>query len=264
MDYLENKFNFNFPTELNMYYCGKRINTYNHRYGPAVRSHFLIVYIKDGKGTLECNNKIYKLGANNLLTMFPNEKVYYKANENTPWTIQWIGVYGDLVSKYLNILGICIENPVYKVTNTLEIENVLQEIFEISLKDDLNFKIYCISLVHKFFSILTENTVKRKSKYDYISEAKSFIQLHYEQSLTMTEIANTLNIEKSYFTKLFKRETGYTPIEWIINLRIKKACTLLKNTDLSIKEVAYSVGIFDQLYFSRLFKKRMGVPPSNY
>ena len=57
---------------------------------------------------------------------------------------------------------------------------------------------------------------------------------------------------------------GQSPIDYLTGYRISEACSLLKNTGLSIAEIAVSVGFFDQFYFSRVFKKVKGVPPSKY
>ena len=57
---------------------------------------------------------------------------------------------------------------------------------------------------------------------------------------------------------------GQSPIDYLTNYRISEACSLLKNSNLSIAEIAVSVGFFDQFYFSRVFKKVKGVPPSKY
>ena len=61
MDYIEKRFSYTIPTDLNLYYCGKRIRTKNHSYGPQVREHFLLVYIKEGNAILSINDKHYEL-----------------------------------------------------------------------------------------------------------------------------------------------------------------------------------------------------------
>ena len=83
MDYIEKRFSYTIPTDLNLYYCGKRIRTKNHSYGPQVRDHFLLVYIKEGNAILSVNDKHYELSSGQLLCMFPNEKIYYKATEGS-------------------------------------------------------------------------------------------------------------------------------------------------------------------------------------
>jgi AraC-like DNA-binding protein len=262
MDYLENSFTYLAPSDLNMYYCGKRLNTYNHSYGPAVRDHFLLVYIKDGKGTLETRNKLFKLTSKSLLVMFPGNKVFYQVAENTPWTIFWLGLYGKLTYSYLDALGITPEKPLLKIDNAKEIESTMEIIFKKSASNDLSDKIDCIGLLHRFFAELAENLQIVQHKKDYVEQAINFIKYNYERGISARDIASYLKLDRSHFTKIFKKETGATPTQWLNEIRIKKACDLLKGTDLTIKEVAYSVGIFDQFYFSRLFKAATSYAPS--
>ena len=68
----------------------------------------------------------------------------------------------------------------------------------------------------------------------------------------------------SYLAKIFKRDKGVTVTEWIRNHRINKACQLLETTDLTIQQIALSVGVENQLYFSKVFKKIKGVSPTEY
>ena len=81
MDYIEKRFNFIYPTALNMYYCGKRERSDNHSYGPAIRDHFLLVFIQEGEATLTYKRKPYLMNPGQILFMFPGEKIYYKVHE---------------------------------------------------------------------------------------------------------------------------------------------------------------------------------------
>lgn len=74
MEYIEKSFSYLVPSDFNMYYCGKRINTENHSYGPQVRNHFLLVYIKSGNAMLALRDNCIDLHSGQLLCMFPNEK----------------------------------------------------------------------------------------------------------------------------------------------------------------------------------------------
>jgi len=264
LNILEQAFNFLIPSDLNMYYCGKRINTYNHRYGPAICDHFLLVYINDGHGRLETNNKVFELKPNHLLVMFPDNKIFYEVDKGIPWTIQWVGLYGSLVYTYLDFLGITPQNPIFPVKNSNEVKNILEILYKKSSSNNLGDKIDCISLLHKFFAELAENKQITPQKNDYIEQAINFMKYNYEQGISSIDVANSLKIDRSYFSKVFKQETGLSPTQWLTNLRINKACKLLKETNLSISEIAYSVGIFDQFYFSRLFKRRTGLTPIEY
>lgn len=261
MSMQENQFNFTMPKELNMYYCGRRIKTMNHTYGPEISTHFLIVYIKEGTGTLFHKNGNIRLCPHHLLIMFPNERIHYKVDEDSPWTISWIGVYGNLVNDFFKMLNIDAEYPVYPVENPEMIERILNDIFLYSYDHSLSGKIHCISLIYDFFAALLKN---KKLKDDYVKEAIHIIKYNFDKDISVNSIAQTLHITGCHLSRIFKMETGLSPKEFIINERIKNACDLLKNSHASIKEIALSVGIPDPLYFSRLFKRKMGMSPKEF
>lgn len=264
MDYLENTVNFLVPSDLNLYYCGKRIQTMRHEYGPAVRSHFLIIYIKEGCGTLYSETPNIKLDAGSVFFMFPDHRIHYKADPDKPWTILWIGVYGKLVEKYAEMLGVTPENPVYKPTNPDKVEKILEKIYEKTMNESVSSKIKCLSLVQSFFAELFENISDKKIKNEHISEALYFMKLNYNIGISAKDVAEKLNIDQSYFTRIFRSEEGITPNKWLNNFRIEKSAELLCNTGLPVGDIANSVGIFDALYFSRLFKRTMGMSPTEY
>ena len=82
--------------------------------------------------------------------------------------------------------------------------------------------------------------------------------------LSLQELASFSNLSTSHFSTIFKKETGYAPIDYFNHLKIQKACQYLLFTDMSIKEISFSLGIEDQYYFSRMFSKLMHVPPKEY
>lgn len=264
MDYLENVFDFPLSRDLNMYCCGKRIKTYNHSYGPAVRERFLLTFVNEGEGFMEHNGDFFELKSHDLLVVYPGEKVYYKVNEGTPWSISWIGAYGEFVEKFLNMLQISRENPVYHVSNFDEVSKLLDNLFDESSQNTLTSKVKCISMIYEFFSLLAENTVIKVKKRNYIKEAIKYIDFSYERPITLSDVAEAVSLEKSYLAKIFKRDKGVTVTEWIRNHRINKACQLLETTDLTIQQIALSVGVDNQLYFSKVFKKIKGVSPTEY
>lgn len=97
-----------------------------------------------------------------------------------------------------------------------------------------------------------------------VLEAKKYMDINYAKELTLEEISKIVSVSPQYFSKIFKEETGYNFIEYLTNARIEKAKELIKNTQLTMKEVCFEVGYNDPNYFSRLFKKIVGISPTDY
>ena len=94
-----------------------------------------------------------------------------------------------------------------------------------------------------------------------LSNSLRYIDEHYAEPITTQELANLEHLSCGHFRVLFKAKTGMTPAGYITTLRLRNACVLLKQTDLTIKEISQSVGFSDQMYFTRVFSKQFGMPP---
>ena len=97
-----------------------------------------------------------------------------------------------------------------------------------------------------------------------VAKTIAYIEENYMHRLTLASISANVNLSSSYLCRVFKSEVGISITNYLNNLRIRKAATLIKEQALSLKEISAMVGIDDQLYFSRLFKKCMGISPSEY
>ncbi len=102
------------------------------------------------------------------------------------------------------------------------------------------------------------------SSSQYVINAIKYIQFNYFHDVSIDDIAKAVGVSRSHLYRVFMANVGQSPIDYLTNYRISEACYLLKNSQLSIAEIAVSVGFFDQFYFSRVFKKAKGVPPSRY
>ena len=126
-------------------------------------------------------------------------------------------------------------------------------------------RIYCVSLLHKLFSFLSDDTGEKKGKNRYVRSALSIIEERYADSeLNVFYIAKALNLNPNYFSILFKRETGMPPKRAILELRMRNASKMLRFTDHPIKEISQAVGFTDELYFSRAFRAQYGSSPTEY
>jgi len=101
------------------------------------------------------------------------------------------------------------------------------------------------------------------SKKYVVDQIVNYFEDHYSEKISLDQIAENMYLSPFYISRIFKSETGDTPIRHLINIRLEKAKELLENGfDGSIQEVAAEVGYDDVYHFSKLFKKRFGMPPS--
>lgn len=109
-------------------------------------------------------------------------------------------------------------------------------------------------------------TSSEKSNTDnaYFEAAVSYINANYHSRLTVEDIASYVGISRKYLFALFKDNIGISPKEYITEYRIRRATELLEDESLPVSNVAYSVGYSDQMSFSKVFRQKMGMSPTEY
>lgn len=134
-------------------------------------------------------------------------------------------------------------------------------------KTYLNRKYDSISYQIQFFSFLNQicNLITHSSMYYYpIKKGVELLLIEFAENKKMDYYAQQCNMDKSYFYKLFKCWANVSPNEYRNQLRISSAKSMLKNTNMTINQVAEKTGFIDPYYFSRLFKKKVGLSPMQY
>lgn len=125
------------------------------------------------------------------------------------------------------------------------------------------------SVLYEYLFLLAEKfpqtkTSPGKRRSAYIREALEYIELHYESDVGVRQIADRIHIDRSYLHRIFKEATGRSVKDYLTDFRMKKACFYLSQTDYPVAVAARSVGYADPLYFSRLFRQKKGVSPTEY
>ncbi|OAX47535.1 AraC family transcriptional regulator [Paenibacillus sp. AD87] len=124
-------------------------------------------------------------------------------------------------------------------------------------------KIFFYQFVYTLVQQLKLQGVTSKEK-DMVEEIIQYIHEHFNQSISLESLAEQWNYSIQYLSKQFKLRTGRSPIEYVIQARMAKAKELMIRTDATAQEIASSVGYSDVFYFTRLFKKQVGMTPGQY
>jgi two-component system response regulator YesN len=131
-----------------------------------------------------------------------------------------------------------------------------------NIKEHHNLKNWCISEAKRITEAIKSQ--KEDNTSDLILEAKEFIKGNYNEELHLKDVATAISISPQYLSKIFKDEVGINFIDYLTTVRIEEAKKMLKQENLSIKEICFRIGYNDPNYFSRLFKKIVGISPTEY
>lgn len=238
-------------------------------FGPAIRSYFLFHYIYEGKGTYVIDNRKYELNTGQMFLIFPGDLTFYRADDTDPWVYAWIGFAGKGSSEFVDLLGLSRQDPILTIPCGIGFEDTLKELSSIhSFGFAENF--YSISLMYKLFSKLLSGVQKQDTSRisymanEYVETVKSYIRNNYQNSVTISNIAKMIGIDRTYLFTLFKKNTGKSIQRYLIDYRLEKAADLLTTSKLPVLETAFSVGYTDQFTFSKAFKKKYGLSPKMF
>lgn len=178
----------------------------------------------------------------------------------------WLHLDGPVARQYYALLA-AQGSPVLTLKDTYKFEKYLNRVYQLfrcnsTIKDAL--------LSQYITTIMTELLVGQASRLaqpeqaDVIEETVAYINEHLTENLSLELLAGRASLSPYYFTRLFKKETGFTPHEYLIASRINTAKFLLKNTGTSIKEICFCTGFSNESSFCTTFKKWVGQTPSVY
>jgi two-component system, response regulator YesN len=139
-------------------------------------------------------------------------------------------------------------------------KNYFQEIT--TLKEIKEIEKWLIDFVDENITIITDSQTKRDKSI--ITKAKTFIEKQYQEHLKVEDVAKSVFLSPSYFKQLFKKETGLSFTDFLMDVRIKKAKELLVSTEKNITEIAFDTGYHDSNYFSTVFKQTVGESPTAF
>ena len=114
------------------------------------------------------------------------------------------------------------------------------------------------------YMICGKDLAATDSMKDIVHRAAAYVDRHYAEELTLTSLAERYHVESTYFSRMFRQETGKNLILYITEKRIEKAREYIEKTDMNLTEAAFLVGYDDYTYFSRVFKKSTGRSPREY
>ncbi len=250
-----------------VYTCGYETCTPGHSYGPVLRSGYLIHYVLSGSGYYRSGGHTWHLSEGDAFLICPDELIYYEADKKNPWTYTWIGFQGVKVHEYLERTSL-LTTPVFHYGQDDRIRLCHEKMFEAN-QLSANRDLIMNSILYEYLFLLVRKFPKEQVSIQekqavYIEEALRRLESGYGQGISIRSIADDLGLDRSYLHRIFKAATGSSLQEYLLDLRIRKACDLLLQTDLPVSVIALSVSYEDTLYFSRLFKKKKGVSPTQY
>lgn len=235
--------------------CGQHYCNSSHAFGPAIRDYYLLHYIVSGEGAFYSHGREHRLSHGNIFVIRPHETTTYRADSEDPWFYRWVGFTSNL-----DLSAIFTEDTLYAPE--------CDYLFRLMVGTDAvnaSKEYYICAKIYELLSLLAYKNEPVDKSHQYVEIAKNYIETNYDCiEISIAEIADNLNLDRSYFSTLFKKYTGKSPQEYLLDFRLNKAAELLATKALKSGEVGRACGYTDQFNFSKMFKRKFGIPPSRY
>lgn len=237
-----------------------------------------VIYILSGKGRCRVEEVVYDIEEGDLLLLNPRQMhQFYPREAGAPAVeffigftdIQLPGLLPNFVRREEDNLIIHttgeLRQKLFKICSSMEAENAVCRPGRYFMLKSYLMQLLLLIIREKAEPVEVKNGFAFESvnKKHVVEQILSYFEDHYQEKISLEQIAENMYLSPFYISKIFKSETGDTPIRHLINIRLERAYELLRSgTVKSVQEVAAMVGYEDAYHFSKLFKKKYGIPPS--
>lgn len=230
---------------------------------------YQVIYITNGQGIFESESqKQVEVKAGTIIILFPNESHRYKPDDRTGWDEYWIGIKGSIIENLLEAGYIKPGQACFYVGFQNEILNIFNSIIENTKTERPGYQplisgaaLHLLGVIH---ATSRQKTFGNSNDDSVINKAQFLFRANIDKPYSPEQAAQELNVGYSWFRRHFKDYTGMSPGQYYLQLKIEQAKTQLATSNYSVKEIAYNLNFDSAFYFSKIFKEKTGLKPTEY
>lgn len=231
---------------------------------------YQLVYITKGKGTFSSESTPeQEVSKGQLLVLFPDEWHTYAPSTKTGWNEYYIGFEGEIANMLMRENFLTKEKQVLDIGINEELVSLFRRALDIAEADRTASQQYLSGIAMHIIGCLlsiTQNKLYEEmdNAAQKIESAKIIMQENIFKEIDAEELSAKLGLSYSWFRKVFKEYTGYSPAKYFQELKLRKAKQMLIESPLTIKEICYELNYTSAEHFFTVFKKQTGYTPTEY
>ncbi|MBI4976943.1 MAG: AraC family transcriptional regulator [Spirochaetes bacterium] len=259
-------------TRLKKHRLGKPFHLVSAGYAESWQGHYtkrdalgehIVIYCAAGKGFLETAHGTWDITPGMFLVCFAGKPHTYGADTATPWTIYWSHFSGTVSDEFITLAGLDERMPVITVSDHGAVTARFSEMLSLFTGDvSIAHTLHAGTMLSSIFTALACGRTP-SAAFD-MGSIVTYMQRRIRGNITLDECASLSGMSKYHFVRLFRKHTGYAPVDYFIRMKVQHSCVLLADVRKKIIDVARETGYDDQYYFSRVFTRIMGVSPRAY
>jgi AraC family transcriptional regulator, arabinose operon regulatory protein len=248
-------------------------------YYPKAKDHYtyrkkglpenFLFYCVDGHGWFEVGKQRFEVGPNEFFILPQNEEHAYGSSADNPWSIYWLHFGGDALPSLNATQATQKHFKPFHIKTTDEVVAVFTKIYKsLQLGYSIDNLLFANMELAHFLSLFIYNPRHNETvevdKLDCVDGAILYMKEHINENISLGNLSKHYNYSVSRFSNLFRKKTGYAPIDYFLQMKMQKASQQLDFTSQSVKEIAFGLGFDDPYYFSKRFRTIIGISPKKY
>lgn len=241
---------------------------YHYRERQKGIDQFILIYCTAGEGIVQIEKNAHELLSDQYIIIPKRVAHSYYSNSDDPWSIYWIHFGGRKSECFIQYSkqSISIEKgEKSRINSRLGLfEDIFRNLERGFGMDTMEYVNLTLNYLLSSFTHVDQFRMINSIDKDPVARSINYMLENLKSNVRVKELADLVHLSVSHYSRLFAEKTGYSAIDYFNQLKIQRACRLLDITELSITNVSQDIGFLDPFYFSRLFKKVMGISPQNY
>ena len=233
-----------------------------YKYGPVIRDVFIVESCIEGGGKILINDREFRIDKGDCYVLLPGDNVAHISDPETSRRCLCCVIDGLSIGQALKRAGISSHSPMISGEYSEAVTSLLERMIAMRDETDAGADYRRTACIYELLGVLLSHNAT-VNKNIWVENAIGFIETNYHKPITVTDIAESVSLDRSYFSTLFKDRTGMSPYTYLSSLRIRKACVLMRDMGYSVALAAETVGL-DPQNFARLFKRVVGKTPKRY
>ena len=234
---------------------------------PEGSATYILIFVEEGSGWLKLGDKKFTAERGQAILLPPDLAHSYGADAKNPWNIYWFHFQGSGSEALLQWTPFSKKNPIIPCPAADGLRRNFRTALATVERGYSNHSLLELSrvLINNLTLLHTKNpTLSKDRQSQRIEQIMDYMRENLDCPEALERYAARCGFSVSRFSESFKKHCGVSPMAYLTELRIQRACELLDSTDLQVGEIAEQLGFQDTLYFSRLFSKHTGMPPTAY
>lgn len=258
--------------DISLSYCGIQQCSPLHNNGPEIRDTNFLHIVLSGKGTLQIGGELYSLKGNDAFFIPSGISAQYTADRFDPWKYMWVGFSGLMSFDVMTLAGFSKQCPVRHmptVSNGMHssIEGMIDSYrltYADKFKRNGHFSLFIGELIESYQGQGKAGVVNNHQCYLYAHQAYDYIMRNFAKKISISSIADLIGISRSHLFTCFKKTYQISPKQFLDQVRMEHAASMLISKKLYISQIARNVGFEDELAFSKAFKSYFDTCPTDF